>query len=76
MALCCRRRPAVTVNEIGTVYDRRVFAGQYAQLDWKPDKRWDVIGGIRLNEAYEHKDSSDLTLPPPMYLRPRPLVRR
>jgi iron complex outermembrane recepter protein len=57
---------AVTVNEIGTVYDRRIFAGQYAQFDWKPDKRWDVIGGIRLNEAYEHKDSSDLTLPPPM----------
>jgi iron complex outermembrane receptor protein len=56
---------AVAVNEIGTVNDRRVFAGQYAMLDWKPDDRWDVTAGIRVNEAYEHKDSSDLVLPPP-----------
>jgi iron complex outermembrane recepter protein len=54
------------VNEIGTVHDRRIFTGQYAQFDWKPDARWDVTAGIRLNEAYEHKDSSDLALPPPM----------
>jgi iron complex outermembrane receptor protein len=56
---------AVPVGEIGTVDDRRVFAGQYAQLDWKPDDRWDVLGGIRFNETYEHKNSSDLILPPP-----------
>jgi iron complex outermembrane receptor protein len=55
----------VPVSEIGTVDDRRVFAGQYAQLDWKPDDRWDVLGGIRFNETYEHKNSSDLILPPP-----------
>jgi iron complex outermembrane recepter protein len=54
------------VNEIGTVHDRRIFTGQYAQIDWKPGARWDVTGGIRLNEAYEHKDSSDLVLPPPV----------
>jgi iron complex outermembrane recepter protein len=53
------------VNEIGTVYDKRVFAGQYAQFDWKPTSRLDVVGGIRLNEAYEQKRSSDFTLPPP-----------
>jgi len=53
------------VNEIGTINDRRVFTGQYAQFDWKPDDRWDVLGGLRLNEAYEHKDSSDLITPPP-----------
>jgi len=56
------------VNEIGTVHDRRTFVGQYAQLDWKPDAQWDVIGGIRLNETYETKHSSDLTLPPPQFL--------
>ncbi len=56
---------AVPINEIGTVNDRRLFAGQYAQVDWKPDGRWDVLGGIRLNEAYENKNFSDLILPPP-----------
>ncbi len=56
---------SLPVNEIGTVDDRRVFAGQYAQLDWKPNDRWNLLGGIRLNEVYEHKNSSDLILPPP-----------
>jgi outer membrane receptor protein involved in Fe transport len=55
---------ALIVNEVGTVNDRRLFSGQYAQLDWKPDPRWDVLGGIRFNEAYEHKNSSDLTTAP------------
>jgi outer membrane receptor protein involved in Fe transport len=52
------------VNEVGFVADKRVFAGQYAQLDWKPDGRWDLLVGVRLNEANEDKVSSDLTLPP------------
>lgn len=56
---------AFPANEIGTVDDRRLFAGQYLQVDWKPNSQWDVLGGIRLNEAYEHKISSDLVLPPP-----------
>jgi iron complex outermembrane receptor protein len=56
---------AVPVTEIGTINDKRLFTGQYAQFDWKPDDRWDVIGGIRLNEAYERKNSNDLVLPPP-----------
>jgi iron complex outermembrane recepter protein len=63
--------PATTqlpVNEIGTVNDKRVFGGQYAQFDWKPNARWDVLGGLRLNEAYEQKSSSDFTLPPPTLL--------
>ncbi len=55
----------VLVNEIGKVDDRRVFAGQYAQLDVKPDDRWDITAGVRINETYEHKVSSDLVLPPP-----------
>lgn len=58
---------ALIVNEIATVNDRRMFTGQYAQVDWKPDTRWDVLGGIRFNEAYEHKNSSDLTTPPPQF---------
>jgi iron complex outermembrane receptor protein len=52
-------------NEIGTTDDRRLFAGQYVQVDFKPDGHWDLLAGLRLNEAYEHKISSDLTLPPP-----------
>jgi len=55
---------AVQVNEIGTVNDRRAFAGQYAQFDWKPGDRWDVSAGLRINEIHEHKDSSDLVFPP------------
>jgi iron complex outermembrane receptor protein len=53
------------VNEIGVLNDKRLFAGEYAQLDWQPGSDWDVIAGARLNEAWEHKDSSDLVLPPP-----------
>ena len=52
------------VNEIGFVSDKRLFAGLYAQLDWKPDSRWDVSLGVRLNDTREDKSSSDLTLPP------------
>ena len=52
------------VNEHGHVSDKRLFAGQYVQVDWKPDSRWDVVAGIRLNETHESKTSSDLTLPP------------
>jgi outer membrane receptor protein involved in Fe transport len=56
---------ALRVNEIGNLDDERLFAGQYAQLDCKPDAHWDIVAGLRLNEAYEHKRSSDLLLPPP-----------
>ncbi len=56
---------SLPVNEIGVLNDKRLFAGQYAQLDWQPGSRWDVIAGVRLNEAWEHKDSSDVILPPP-----------
>jgi iron complex outermembrane receptor protein len=55
---------ALPVTEIGALNDKRIFTGQYAQFDWKPDSRWGVIGGIRLNDTYERKDSSDLVLPP------------
>jgi outer membrane receptor protein involved in Fe transport len=52
------------VNEYGSVSDKRLFAGQYLQLDWKPSTRWDLTAGIRLNETNESKSTSDLTLPP------------
>lgn len=47
----------IHIDEFNTIADRRVFAGQYVQFDWKPDPRWDVMGGLRLNETYEHKTS-------------------
>ncbi len=52
------------VNEYGYLSDKRLFWGQYVQLDWKPDSRWDLVAGIRLNETCESKSTSDLTLPP------------
>ncbi|MEP6884180.1 MAG: TonB-dependent receptor [Gammaproteobacteria bacterium] len=57
----------IPVNEIVTINDRRLFAGQYVQGDWKPDDRWSVALGVRLNEAYEHKNSSDLALSPTQF---------
>lgn len=54
-------------NEMGALDDKRLFTGEYAQLDLHPHERWDILAGVRLNEAYEHKDSSDLTLPPPVF---------
>ncbi len=57
---------ALPVNEIGTVNDYRNFLGQYAQADWKPDDRWDVVAGLRLNETSERKFSSDLADPDPL----------
>jgi iron complex outermembrane receptor protein len=57
---------AVVVNEIGVVDDRRDFLGQYAQADWKPDPRWDIQAGLRLNETDENKFSSDLADPDPL----------
>src|SRR6516162_6983723 len=52
------------VNEYGYVSDKRLFWGQYVQLDCKPGAPWDLTAGIRLNETYESKSTSDLTLPP------------
>lgn len=56
---------ALPVNEIGVVRDRRNFMGQYAQLDWRPTARWDITGGLRLNETRESKYASDLAPPDP-----------
>ncbi len=57
---------ALPVNEIGMLNDRRNFLGQYAQLDWKPNDQWDVVAGLRLNETFENKLSSDLADPDPL----------
>ena len=46
------------VDEINAINDRRIFVGQYAQLDWKPDDKWDVVGGLRLSETNERRISS------------------
>ncbi len=52
-------------NEIGSVNDKRKFLGQYLQADWKPDDRWDVTAGFRLNETFEHQYSTDFFPTPP-----------
>lgn len=55
---------AFPANEVGSLADSRLFAGEYGQVDWKPGERWDFTAGARLNEMHEHKISSDLSLPP------------
>jgi iron complex outermembrane receptor protein len=57
----------IPVNEINSVNDKRLFLGQYLQADWKPDDRWDVMAGLRLNETFEHKFSSHLPPPPEIF---------
>jgi outer membrane receptor protein involved in Fe transport len=57
----------IPVNEIGTTNDKRLFLGQYLQADWKPDDRWDVMAGLRLNETFEHKFSTHLPTPPEVF---------
>lgn len=57
---------SLPVNEVGTLDNQRVFAGQYLQLDWKPMGALDIVGGLRLNETYEHQYATDLLRPPPM----------
>ncbi len=55
--------PATTdlhVDEINGVFDRRVFIGEYVQGDWKLGSRFDITGGLRLNETYEHKQSTHI----------------
>ena len=48
------------VDEINSVADKRVFTGQYAQLNWTPALRWTIDAGLRLNETYEHKRSTHI----------------
>jgi len=52
--------PATTqlhVDEVNRLVDRRLFLGQFAQIDWKLDERWDVLAGARVNETAEQKSS-------------------
>ena len=51
---------ALHVDEINGLYDQRVFTGEYVQADWKIASRWDFNGGVRLNETYEHKNSTHI----------------
>ncbi len=45
------------VDEVNTIRDSRLFGGEYAEFDWRPAPRWDVVAGLRLNETAEAKDS-------------------
>ena len=57
------RLPATTdlhIDETNSVVDRRMFIGEYIQGDWKIGSRFDLTGGLRLNETYEHKQSSHI----------------
>lgn len=48
------------VDEINSVNDKRIFTGQYAQLNWTPARSWTIDAGLRLNETYEHKLSTHI----------------
>jgi iron complex outermembrane receptor protein len=45
-------------DEINSERDTRAFGGEYVQMNWKPDAAWDVVGGLRFNQTYEHLVSS------------------
>jgi outer membrane receptor protein involved in Fe transport len=54
------------IDEINGTNDRRAFFGEFVQANWKPDARWTVLGGLRLNETHErntftHIDTADAT---------------
>ena len=52
------------MDEINTIKDTRVFAGQYVQADWTSGPI-NLLAGIRLNETAEHKHSGHIdTLDP------------
>ena len=62
------RAPAASslhVDEINTLADTRIFAGQYVQADWSPSGAITIIGGLRVNETSERKRSGHVdTLDP------------
>ena len=52
------------VDEINTISDNRVFAGQYIQADWTSGPL-NLLAGLRVNETSEHKHSGHVdTLDP------------
>ncbi len=52
------------VDEINTIDDTRVFAGQYVQADWTSGAL-NLLAGLRVNEMSEHKRSGHVdTLDP------------
>ncbi len=48
------------VDEVNTIRDRRLFAGQYLEIDWRPASAWDIVAGLRENETDEAKRSAHL----------------
>ncbi len=48
---------ALHVDEVNTIRDSRLFGGEYAEFDWRPQPGWDIVAGLRLNETGESKDS-------------------
>ena len=55
---------SIHVDEINTLKDTRVFAGQYVQADWTSGPI-NLLAGIRMNETAEHKRSGHIdTLDP------------
>ncbi|MBV8800303.1 MAG: TonB-dependent receptor [Alphaproteobacteria bacterium] len=51
---------AIHVDETNTIRDKRVFGGQYAEIDWRPLSALDILAGLRLNETFEDKNSGHL----------------
>jgi iron complex outermembrane recepter protein len=49
---------ALHVDETNTIRDERVFGGEYAEFDWRPEPALDILAGLRLNETLEDKTSA------------------
>jgi outer membrane receptor protein involved in Fe transport len=48
------------VDELVRSEDKRSFAGLYAQTDWKPVSRVDLIAGLRLNRTSESAQGQEI----------------
>jgi iron complex outermembrane receptor protein len=46
----------IEIDESTQLKDRRNFIGAYAQVDWKPTERWNVVAGLRFNNTDERVD--------------------
>lgn len=43
----------IAIDESTQLKDKRSFYGLYSQIDWKPNERLDLIGGLRVNHTEE-----------------------
>ncbi|MEO6065104.1 MAG: TonB-dependent receptor, partial [Lysobacterales bacterium] len=53
------------IDESTELTDRRSFGGVYAQADWQPVPRLDIVAGVRFNRTHETRDGRAVDLHAP-----------